>query len=63
MSNGHCAAGVWEPARRVEANPGLADDAGPELDARQVTFAYSTQAHDEPDFSCLAACLVRMGDH
>ena len=39
-------------SRRI---PAAADRAGPELDARHVTFAYCAQAHDEPDFSGLGS--------
>ena len=56
-------AGVDEPAGLVKANASLAEYPGPELDAGQMTFADSPQAHDEPDVAGLAARLVRMRDH
>src|SRR6202044_3002737 len=63
LGNVVAAAGVEEPARRFEANPGRADRAGPELDAGQVTFANSAQAHDEAGIARSAAGLVRVRDH
>jgi hypothetical protein len=33
MGSGENLAGVWAPARRVEADPGIADRVSPELDA------------------------------
>ena len=63
VPDGPSAPGVQEPAGGVEADRGIAADrAGPELDARQVTFPDRPQAHDEPHFPGLTSCLVRV-DH
>ena len=64
VRDGPGASGVQELAGRVEADRSIvADRAGPELDARQVTFPDRPQAHDEPDFPRLTSCLVGMGHH